>query len=618
MTAQTLPNPAAPPSLGRLVRAVVVVMGGFALTKGVSLLQTIIIAGRFGAGAEYDTFVQGSALPDYLVRLMGGGALGVAFIPVFSALLNQNDQAGAWKLASQTLNTLFLAVSTLSGLVFLFAPFLVRNILAPGMNAQDAAQTANIMRMLCLSSIIFAISGLVASILHGHNHFFLPVLSPIVQDLGLLFGVIFFIPPFGIYGLPLGGLLGAVLHLGVQVPGLVRVRFRWRAVLGWDDPRLRHTVALMVPRSLIGVAFLVNLVAIGNINSRLGEGAASAFSWALRFIDIPQALLGTATGLVIFPTLAALTALGEAEKRREAFAGALRFILVATIPATLGLVLVSEDALRLLFEAEDTALIFTSLQVMSLAVIIQSIHEVLTRAFYADQDTLRPLLISIFSTACGVATALGVYALYRAYEPPLWSPLAVGGPALAYVMDFAVDCLILGWLLRRRWGDIALPQLLGVTAKALAAGAVMVGAVLAVRALLMTGGLGGYGVVEIVLRVGVKIAVGIAAFTGAALALKLREVRELPRLSACIFGVLVDRPTHNKQEEKRAMKLKASDLSLLRIVIAIIAVVVGVWFAIRVLIPALISAVTALVALAVFGLIVYVAYQVLTYDPDKA
>jgi len=523
-------NPAAPPSTARLMRSVLVVMAGFLLTKGVSFLQTIIIANRFGAGAEYDTFAAGSTLPDYIVRLIGGGALGVAFIPVFSGLLNKDDQAGAWRLASQVFNTLLITAGGVSLLVMIFAPVLVNTVVAPGLSAADAAQTAALMRILSISTIIFSVSGILSGILHGHNHFVLPVLAPIFQDIGLLIGVIFFIEPLGIYGLAWGVLLGALLHIGVQVPGMFWYQFRWQPILGWRDPLLRRVVALMLPRVLIGAAFVVNLLAITNISSRMGEGAISAFGWGIRFMDIPQALIGTAMGIVIFPTLSALSALGEVDKRREAFAGALRFILVATIPAAAGLVLVSHDALRILFNAEESARIFTVIQILSLAIVIQSLHEVLTRAFYAQQDTLRPLIFSLIATGVTVLTVVGMYQVYLATEPPLWSPLAVGGPALGYVVAFLVEVILLAVTLKGRWGDIALPQLSQTALRSLGATLLMSLAVLVVDFLMVQMGIDTYGIAHILIRIGVDVAVGGVVFVVAGLLLGVDELRQLPRL----------------------------------------------------------------------------------------
>lgn len=546
-------NPAAPPKLSRLIRSALVVMLGFAATKGVSLLQTIIIAARFGAGSDYDTFAAGSIAPDYIVQIIGGGALGVAFIPIFSGLLNKDDSESAWQLASQVFNTLLLITLSVSLGVIIFAEPLVRHVIASGLNDADIAQTANIMRILSLAAILFTLSGMASAVLHGHNHFLLPVLAPVFQDLGLLFGVIFFLDLFGIYGLAWGTLLGAVLHIGIQLPGLVHFRWRWFRVLGWQDPRLRQVFRLMVPRIGIGLAFVANLVVITNLSSQLGEGAISAFSWGRRFMDIPQALLGTAVGIVIFPTLSALSATGDKEKRLRRFKAALRFILVTCFPAMIGLILVSYDALRLLFDAGDSAIIYTSIQVLSLAIIVQSVHEILTRSFYAEQDTFRPLIFSILGTGVSVLTMLALFEVYRAqfevtgfelvqggnawgfeilrqFHPPLRSFIAVGVPALGYVLVFVVENALLIFYLRRRWGDIALPELTQITLKAALASAVMGLVGWLWHELLFAFGFGDYRVSTILIRILTTIALGMGVFFVMGLVLNISEVRTLPKL----------------------------------------------------------------------------------------
>jgi putative peptidoglycan lipid II flippase len=549
-------NVAAPPSTTRLLRSVLVVMAGFLLTKGVSLAQTFIIAGRFGAGADYDTFAAGSIAPDYLVRLIGGGALGVAFIPVFSGLLNQNQQEAAWKLANQVLNSLFMVALCLSIGVMIFAEPLIEEVIASGFSPAQVTQTAQLMRILSLAAVIFCVSGIISGILHGHNNFFLPVLAPIFQDLGLLFGVIFFLPPFGIYGLAWGTLLGAILHLGIQIPGLVRLRYHWQGLLGWRDPQLRHVFTLMLPRILIGITFVIDLVVITNINSRLGEGAISAFSWSNRFIDIPQALLGTAVGIVLFPTLSALTATQQVEKRRRAFVGAMRFMLVATIPASVGLILVSYDALRVLFDEADSRIIFASIQILGVAIIVQSLHELLTRAFYAQQDTLRPLLFAIIASLVSVAVMWLGFNYYRdqarivaietqwpwplvspVYDPPLASFWAVGIPALGYVLTFLVEVVLLAWLLRQRWGDIGLGELWQVGRTTLLATLGMVIAIVLTRQAVMIAGFDAFTLGHILIRLAAEVGIGLLTFGLAAWALHIPEIRMIwPRLKQVYYG----------------------------------------------------------------------------------
>lgn len=530
MTEHAETNHAAPLTPARLFRSTLTVMIGFMTTKLVSLAQVVIITDRFGARADYDTYVQASVAPEQLVKFIGGGALAVAFIPVFSGLLNRRDQAGAWQLASQAFNTLAVAVLTLSLLVALLAPVLVDRLIAPGFNAEQQQQTVNLLRILTISTVIFSLSGLLTGILNGHNHFLLPVMAPIFQDLGLLFGVIFFTGPLGIYGLAWGVVLGAVLHFGIQIPGLFMFKARWRPLLGWHDPRLREVVRLMVPRMLASGVFTINFIAISNIASRMPEGVPSAFSWGLRIMDIPEALIGTALGFVIFPTLAALTELGRIEDRRRMFSEAIRFILVATIPSAAGLLLIGRGAMDILFvETHEARLVYASVQVFAFALVLQAVHEVVARAFYAEKDTMTPLIMSTAGMIGAVTTLFLGYQVYKYVDGvSLYGPFGVGLPALAYLVAFIVELGLLTVVLKRRWQDLDEQRVLSAVTRTLIATVIMAVPVFVVD-MVLAGSLE-RGRISGLIRAGGGSLVGLVTFLAAAWVVNLQEVKQLPRM----------------------------------------------------------------------------------------
>ena len=465
-------NHAAPLTPHRLFRSALLVIIGFVLTKSVSFGQVFIIADRFGAGAEYDTFGAANQLPAQLVKLLAGGALTVAFIPVFSGLLNRNNADGAWKLASQVFNTLLIVVFSLSIIAAITAPWIIEYILAPGFNDGQVEQAAILLRILLLSTMLFTLSGSIAGMLQGHNHFLLPVvLAPIFQDIGLLIGIVVFTEWWGIYGVAWGTVFGALLHIGVQIPGLFIFKARWSFSLGWNDPRLREVVRLMLPRMIASAIFTVNFAAMTNIASRFGDGGISSFEFGLRIMDIPEALIGTALGIVVFPTLAALTELGKFEDRYRVFSEALRFVLVATIPAAAGMLLIGKPAVDILFtDGGEASLVYASVQVFAFAMILQAVHEIIARAFYAQKDTITPLIASTAGMVGNFAILIIAFTLYQNVDfIPRSSPLGVGIPAMGYLAAFVVE---LGWLtivLKRRWGGLDEERVLDVVKRTLAA-----------------------------------------------------------------------------------------------------------------------------------------------------
>ncbi|MCU0510997.1 MAG: murein biosynthesis integral membrane protein MurJ [Anaerolineae bacterium] len=528
----------------RLAWSTLVVAIAFGIAKIISLGQTVIIAGAFGVGREWDAFVSANRMPELLVTLIAGGALGHAFLPVFSGYLAQGDQKTAWRLASHVLNTVFVVALLTAGLAFVAAPWLMQNLIAPGFEPATAARAAELMRILLLTTVIFAVSGLIQSILQSHQHFFLPALAPILYDVGILFGVLVLLPRLGIHGVALGALIGAGLHFLVQLPGLVYFKARWYPEPGWRDPQLWRVIRLMIP-GIIGLGvFQFNMLLLNNLGSRLGEGAVSALDWGWRLMQIPQTLIGTAMGIVIFPTLAALSATGNLDGKRNAMSGALRFILVASIPAAVGLWSIGQALISLLergaFDASASALVYATLRAFTLGLIVHSLLEVVARSFYADKDTLTPLWASLLGAVINVGLALALsnvgaqerYALLNLATVGLplvlpVNPAQVGGLALANSLGTTAEVLLLLWLLQRRWQGIHRPALVRATVKALVASVLMGLAVAVIGSAWAALGLAQRGLVWTVAQLVLQVVGGGLVFVAAAVVLKMEEVQEL-------------------------------------------------------------------------------------------
>jgi putative peptidoglycan lipid II flippase len=516
----------------RIARSTLTVMIAFGIAKVISLAQTVIIANVFGISAEWDAFVTANRLPEQIFNLIAGGVLSFAFIPVFTGLLADHKREQAWRLASHVINTVFLVTFSLSLLTFIFAPWLVANVVAPGFDAATQAQTADLMRILLVSTLIFSVSGIMMGILQSHNLFLLPALAPILFDIGILIGVIFLIEPFGVYGIAIGAVLGAALHLSIQVPGLLRVRPRWTIELGWNDPALRHIIRLMIPRMIDLGLFSLMTIVTSNIASRLGTGAISALDWGWRIMQIPQTLIGTAMGTVIFPTLAALSAVGNLDGKRDAFSGALRFILIATIPSAIGLIVVGRPLISLLergaFDSSDSALVYSTLQFFALGIVVHSILEVVARSFYADKDTITPLW-----AAAGGALINFVVAYFLSGVTQIDSTNAdavvgnVGALALGNTLGVTFEVIFLMWILRRRWQGLTETELGRTTLKTLAASLAMALAVIFIETIWSAAGLDGRGTAMTIAQISAQVLVGGAVFVGVALLLKMDELKVL-------------------------------------------------------------------------------------------
>ena len=543
MTARDKTRPSPLQRNRRIARSTLTVMIAFAVAKLISLAQTLIIAQVFGVGPELDAYVAANRIPELIVILISGGALTHAFIPIFSGFLARGDLDSAWKLSSNLISTIFILALAISAIVFLLAPWLVSNLVAPGFDQTTAQTTIEMMRILLLSTIIFAISGIFSGILNSHQHFLLPALAPIMFDIGILAGVVLLLPRFGVHGIALGAVLGAALHFSIQLPGLFRRRMSWRFDLGFDNPQLWRVIRLMLPRiGGLGV-FSLNFLVMNNIASRLGVGSVSALDWGWRLMQIPQTLLGTAMGIVIFPTLAALSEMNDLTGKRDAMSGALRFILISSIPSAIGLIVLGRPLIGLLergaFDASASALVYSTLSMFTLGLIVHSALEVIARSFYADKDTLTPLFAALGGAAINFVAAI-LLSDMRAVDASAFlnsiteiMPFAglnreignVSGLALANSLGVMFEVLTLLYILRRRWRGIGENALARTLLKTLVASLVMAAAIVLVD-MLWIGAVQSRGISFTIIRLLVESAVGLAVFAIVALLLKMQEISE--------------------------------------------------------------------------------------------
>jgi putative peptidoglycan lipid II flippase len=257
-----------PSAAGRqIARAAGTVMLAFLFTQLIGLLRGVLILRAFGAGAETDSFNAANRVTELLFNLMAGGALGSAFIPTFTGLLAREERARAWKLASSIANLLLVALTCVALVAYFFAPQIVRHglyVLSPGESIGQEALTVSLLRILLPSVVIFGLSGLVMGILNAHQRFWLPAIAPAMYSLGQIAGVLLLPQSWGIQRLAYGALLGALLHLLVQLPSLLRLNGRYSPALGLRMTEVRQVMVLMGPR-VLGVAvvqlnFIVNTI----------------------------------------------------------------------------------------------------------------------------------------------------------------------------------------------------------------------------------------------------------------------------------------------------------------------------------------------------------------------
>lgn len=437
-----------------VAKAALIVMIFFVLSRMMGLAREVIIGARFGTSAEYDAYLAAFRVPDLLFQLVAGGALGSAFIPTFSAYWAKAKPSAAWLLFSRVLNLVTLALVVMASLTALFALPLVQHIIAPGFTPTQQTLTANLMRWLLLETIVFGASGLVMGALNAVQHFLLPAAAPVFYNLAIILGAWLLAPYFGVYGLVIGVVAGALAHLLVQLPGLWQVRAHYTLALDVQDAGVREVARLMGPRVLgeflEQAHFLVNTI----LASGLVVGSIGALNYAWLLMLLPQGIFAQSIATAVFPTFAAQIATGQTEAMRHSLGYALRTVLFLTIPAAVGLFILRVPLIGALFQrhsfsAESTQMAAYALQFYALGLTAHAVVEIAVRAFYALHDTLTPVTVGV--AAMGLNIALSFWWVH-------W--LGYGGLALANTIATSIEMFVLLWLLRRRMRGIDERELL--------------------------------------------------------------------------------------------------------------------------------------------------------------
>ena len=461
----------------QIARAAGIVTIAYVLSTLVGVVRGMVVSHAFGTSVSLDSFNAAIRVTELLFNLTAGGALGSAFIPMFTGYLTRKDQKGAWRLASGVVNSVLIVLILVSTLMWIFAPFLVEHglfALVPDLSAVQVAETARLLRIMLPTVIIFGISGLVMGMLNAHQVFLWPALAPAAYSLGIILGVWLLPESWGINRLALGTVIGAGGHLLLQLPALFRLPARkYELAAGFRDGPVRRVLRLMLPRVFGAGVVQLNFVANTIISLSLGAGSASALTYAFTLMLMPQAAIAQSAGTASLPTLSAQVELGKSEEFRQTLSGIVRVMLLLALPATIGLVFLRVPLVRVLYErgsfdAASTQMVAWALLWYALGLTGHSLVEVLSRAFYAMHDTKTPVVVGVIAMTGNILLS---FAFSRLFSQIGWLPL--GGLALANTVATAVESLALMAIMRRRLSGFGGKQILRTGALALAASTVM-------------------------------------------------------------------------------------------------------------------------------------------------
>ena len=460
------------------------------------LAREQICAGLFGGGSAMDAFTAAFRIPNLLRDLFAEGALSTAFVTTFSKTIAREGDGAAWRLANKVATLTVLVLGALCALGVMFSRQLVA-LLAPGFDAPKAALTALLTRIMFPFILLVSLAALVMGMLNAKSVFGRPAMASSFFNLGsIVVGVALgyaIDPSFGpraLIGLAVGTLVGGGLQLAVQLPPLGALGYRYHVDLGWRDPGVFAILALMGPAVIAASTTQVNVLINSMFASTLGDGAIFWLAIAFRLMQLPLGLFGVALGTVTLPLLSRLVVAGQMDAFRAELARAMRIMFLLTIPSTIGLMMLAEPIISVLyqhgkFDAHEAAEAAGALRFYAIGLAGYAALKVLVNAFYALDRRKTPMIVSFgavalnlafnwiftfrlgwaqrglaFSTGC-VATSnfLLLYALMHRRLGSLESrkmlnslmKIAAAGAALAAVCAVSMHWLLADWATQAFW-----------------------------------------------------------------------------------------------------------------------------------------------------------------------
>ncbi len=438
----------------------------FAILFGqvMSLVRSMLVAGAF-PDIERDAFFAANRVSETLFTLIAAGALGSAFMPTFTGLLVKEERRTAWRLAASLASLVTLTLSLSAVIAAIFAPQIVRYLLAPGFASDPAlvALTVDLLRIQLGSAVLFGLGGLLVGVLNAHHIFFIPQLTASMYQIGQIFGVVILSRWLGIYGLAWGVVLGSGLYLLIQIPTLLQLLKTenhkpapadWSLFTDFTNPLVLHVLRLMGPRVLGAAIVQLNFWVNNNLASQMGSGFVNTLAYGFTLMLMAQAAIAQSVAIAVMPTFSAQFALGKQDEMRAALASALRGVLMLALPASLGLILLARPIVAMLyqrgtFDALAVEMTTWALGWYAAGMVGHALLEVLTRAFYARQDTRTPVLVGMAAMSLNVVLSFALSAWFGQLG---WMPH--GGLALANSLATALEALTLFVLIRRPLGGV--------------------------------------------------------------------------------------------------------------------------------------------------------------------
>lgn len=395
-----------------ILSAAAIISGANILSLLAGVIRQRLLLSYFGAGDTYEAYLIAFQIPDLMFQLIVLGALSAAFIPIFSKLKKTDTQA-AFEMSAVILNYLLLAFMVIGVVIFFASTYITSWRTGQNFTPEQITIAANLTKIMLVTQLLFAASNVYGAVLQSYQRFIIPSIAPILYNVGIVVGVFLFAGQFGIYAAGIGGVIGAFLHMIIQLPLAYRFGFRFKFSLSLKTEGVKQLLRMMPPRMLsIGVNELQNL-SLGFFATTVGNLSFLVMKLALTLMTIPIRLFGTPIGQASLPFLSEESEERDLSHFRELVLQSLNQIAFLAFPASVMILILRVPIVRLAFGADGfpwatTLMTGRAVAIISVSIAAQAMVQLLLRAFYALKDTRTPFFITVITVSVYLLGAAGV------------------------------------------------------------------------------------------------------------------------------------------------------------------------------------------------------------------
>lgn len=433
----------------KVTKAAGVVGSATLLSRIFGLIRDIVLAWFFGAGLLSDAFFVAFRIPNLLRRLFAEGSLSIAFIPVFTECLSNQGREEAFKMARSAIRLLSVLLAIIAVVGILIAPLIIR-VIAPGFSdsPEQFLITVTLTRIMFPYILLISLVALSMGILNVLGHFAAPALAPVLLNIAIICSVFIISPHMAdpVTGLAIGVLIGGFLQLALQIPFLIKKGFYFWQKAKLYHPGLKKIGILMLPAVFGAAVYQINILVDTFLASLLAKGSISYLYYADRIVQFPLGIFAIATATAVLPSLSRQAAEKDLPAFRNTFSYAIKLVFFIIIPSMVGLIILRQPIVALLFkrgafDAETTRLTAYALLYYATGLWAFSAVRIVVNAFYALQDTKTPVRMAMISVIAKIV-----------FSVILMQWLAHGGLALSTSLASMLNFGLLIWALRKKLG----------------------------------------------------------------------------------------------------------------------------------------------------------------------